>query len=116
LFFLGGAAGAAMVGLAWAAGGWPMICVIGAGFGITALVVDCIGRPEKIGPANRSRTFWLVERCDHLIDHPVRWLELHRTVFRTFTFLTLPNRRLKLRYALGIRDLGCPSANGTSAA
>ena len=48
-----------MVGLAWAAGGWPMICVIGAGFGITALVVDCIGRPEKIGPANRSRTFWL---------------------------------------------------------
>ncbi|HLJ26282.1 MAG TPA: MFS transporter [Candidatus Angelobacter sp.] len=43
LFFLGGAAGAALAGLAWASGRWPMICVIGGGFGIAALVVDWIG-------------------------------------------------------------------------
>ena len=61
LFFLGGAAGAALAGIAWASGGWPMICVIGAGFGIAALVVDRIGRPEKIGLANRNPTGWLVK-------------------------------------------------------
>jgi predicted MFS family arabinose efflux permease len=43
LFFLGGAVGSALAGLAWASGGWPMICAIGAGFGIAALLVDGIG-------------------------------------------------------------------------
>ena len=42
--FLGGPAGAAMAGIAWESDGWPMICAIGAGFGIAALVVDWIGR------------------------------------------------------------------------
>lgn len=43
LFFLGGAVGSAMAGIAWASGGWPMICVTGAGFGVVALFVDGIG-------------------------------------------------------------------------
>ncbi|MGK9233442.1 MFS transporter [Inquilinus limosus] len=38
LFFLGGAVGSAAAGAAWAAGGWPLVCVIGAGFGLAALV------------------------------------------------------------------------------
>ncbi|OWJ64281.1 MFS transporter [Inquilinus limosus] len=38
LFFLGGAVGSAAAGAAWAAGGWPLICLLGAGFGAAALV------------------------------------------------------------------------------
>jgi predicted MFS family arabinose efflux permease len=44
MFFIGGAAGAALAGIVWASGGWPMICATGAGFGIAALVVDWIQR------------------------------------------------------------------------
>jgi predicted MFS family arabinose efflux permease len=44
LFFLGGAAGSAAAGLAWAAGGWPLVCLIGAGIGLAALVADILGR------------------------------------------------------------------------
>ncbi|MDR6290162.1 putative MFS family arabinose efflux permease [Inquilinus ginsengisoli] len=44
LFFLGGAAGSALAGIAWSIGGWPLICLIGAGFGLAALVVDILGR------------------------------------------------------------------------
>ena len=40
LFFLGGAAGSAVAGIAWIIGGWPIICAIGAAFGPAALVVD----------------------------------------------------------------------------
>lgn len=43
LFFLGGAAGSAIAGIAWAWGGWPAICITGAAFGVAALVVDWIG-------------------------------------------------------------------------
>lgn len=43
LFFLGGAAGSAIAGLAWAWGGWPAICAVGAIFPIVALLVDGIG-------------------------------------------------------------------------
>jgi predicted MFS family arabinose efflux permease len=42
LFFLGGALGSAVAGLAWAAGGWPTTCAAGAAFGIAALVIDAI--------------------------------------------------------------------------
>ena len=38
LFFLGGAAGSAVAGLAWAAGGWPLICLIGAAIGLAAVI------------------------------------------------------------------------------
>jgi predicted MFS family arabinose efflux permease len=40
LFFLGGAAGSVLAGLAWTSGGWPLVCVIGAACGISALIVD----------------------------------------------------------------------------
>lgn len=46
LFFLGGALGSAVAGLAWAAGGWPVNCAAGAAFGVAALVVDAIARPR----------------------------------------------------------------------
>jgi predicted MFS family arabinose efflux permease len=44
LFFLGGAVGAALAGIVWVVGGWPVVCATGAGFGIAALLVDYIGR------------------------------------------------------------------------
>jgi predicted MFS family arabinose efflux permease len=40
LFFLGGAVGSAIAGVAWASGGWPAICLIGAAFALAALLVD----------------------------------------------------------------------------
>lgn len=43
LFFLGGAVGSAAAGIAWAAGGWAAICLVGAGFGAAALLVDAAG-------------------------------------------------------------------------
>lgn len=46
LFFLGGAVGSALAGIAWAWGGWSMICAAGAGFGFAALLVDGIGRSD----------------------------------------------------------------------
>jgi predicted MFS family arabinose efflux permease len=42
LFFLGGAAGSGIAGVAWAFGGWPVICAIGAVFAVAALLVDWI--------------------------------------------------------------------------
>lgn len=42
LFFLGGAAGSATAGVAWTSGGWPLICLIGGGFGAAALVVSVL--------------------------------------------------------------------------
>jgi hypothetical protein len=42
LFFLGGAVGSAAAGVAWTIGGWPLICLIGGGFGVAALVVSVL--------------------------------------------------------------------------
>jgi predicted MFS family arabinose efflux permease len=39
-FFIGGAAGAAAAGIAWAWGGWTAVCLTGAACGIAALLVD----------------------------------------------------------------------------
>lgn len=39
LFFLGGSLGSAVAGVAWARGGWPAICLSGAGFALVALIV-----------------------------------------------------------------------------
>ncbi|WP_026871799.1 hypothetical protein [Inquilinus limosus] len=44
LFFLGGAVGSAAAGAAWAAGGWPLVCLIGAGFGSAALAAGLCDR------------------------------------------------------------------------
>lgn len=45
LFFLGGAAGSAIAGVAWTWGGWTAVCVVGAAFGGIALLVDWIAGP-----------------------------------------------------------------------
>jgi predicted MFS family arabinose efflux permease len=43
LFFVGGALGSLLSGLAWAHGGWTLVCLIGAGLGVAALLVDLVG-------------------------------------------------------------------------
>jgi predicted MFS family arabinose efflux permease len=40
LFFVGGALGSAVAGLAWAAGGWAATCAVAAAFGVAALIAD----------------------------------------------------------------------------
>ena len=42
LFFIGGAGGSALAGTAWVEGGWTLVCLIGLGFGVAALVVASI--------------------------------------------------------------------------
>lgn len=37
--FLGGAAGSALATLAWRVGGWPLVCMLGAGLGVSALLI-----------------------------------------------------------------------------
>jgi len=44
LFFLGGAVGSAAAGAAWVIGGWPLICLIGAGFSAVALLAGRLDR------------------------------------------------------------------------
>lgn len=42
LFFIGGAIGSAVAGLAWVTGGWPATCASGAAFGVAALIADAV--------------------------------------------------------------------------
>ncbi|WP_158813432.1 MFS transporter [Methylocapsa sp. S129] len=44
LFFLGGAVGSTVAGVAGAWGGWTSVCVIGMAFGLAALMVDWLGK------------------------------------------------------------------------
>ena len=46
LFFLGGAAGSAVAGVAWAWGGWLTVCVIGTAIAVVALLADCVFRTQ----------------------------------------------------------------------
>jgi predicted MFS family arabinose efflux permease len=43
LFFLGGAVGSAIAGVAWVSGGWMAVCIIGVLLGVFALAVECFG-------------------------------------------------------------------------
>jgi predicted MFS family arabinose efflux permease len=43
IFFIGGAIGSMLAGIAWAWGGWGAVCAIGAAFSVAALLVDWIG-------------------------------------------------------------------------
>ncbi|WP_217578416.1 MFS transporter [Mesorhizobium sp. GbtcB19] len=43
IFFIGGAIGSLLAGIAWAWGGWNAVCAVGAVFGVMALVVDWVG-------------------------------------------------------------------------
>jgi len=40
IFFIGGAIGSLLAGVAWAWGGWNAVCAVGAFFGVVALVID----------------------------------------------------------------------------
>ncbi|BCM18855.1 MFS transporter [Mesorhizobium sp. J8] len=42
IFFIGGAIGSLLAGLAWAWGGWNAVCAAGAVFGVAALMVDWV--------------------------------------------------------------------------
>jgi hypothetical protein len=46
MFFIGGAIGSLLAGIAWAWGGWNAVCATGAVFGFIALAVDVAGGPE----------------------------------------------------------------------
>lgn len=46
IFFIGGAIGSLLAGIAWAWGGWNAVCATGAVFGFIALAVDVAGGPE----------------------------------------------------------------------
>ncbi|WP_027054717.1 MFS transporter [Mesorhizobium erdmanii] len=46
IFFIGGAIGSLLAGVAWTWGGWTCVCGIGGAFGLVALLVDWIGGPE----------------------------------------------------------------------
>src|SRR5579883_880858 len=47
LFFLGGAIGSAVAGLAWAHGGWVWVCIAGGIFGALGLGVDGLGERAR---------------------------------------------------------------------
>jgi predicted MFS family arabinose efflux permease len=42
LFFIGGGIGAAAASLAWAHGGWTMVCIVAASFGVLGLITDIV--------------------------------------------------------------------------
>ncbi|MEK9279951.1 MULTISPECIES: MFS transporter [unclassified Bradyrhizobium] len=44
LFFIGGGVGAAAASLAWTYGGWTMVCVVAASFGVLGLLTDLMTR------------------------------------------------------------------------
>ena len=43
IFFLGGAMGSAIAGMAWSSGGWTAVCLIGILLGVLALITECVG-------------------------------------------------------------------------
>jgi hypothetical protein len=46
LFFVGGAIGSALAGIAWVEAGWTLVCVVGLMFGVVALALGSIGRSD----------------------------------------------------------------------
>lgn len=49
VFFLGGAAGSALAGAAWALGGWNAVCAAGALFALSALMTALTGSDAPLG-------------------------------------------------------------------
>jgi predicted MFS family arabinose efflux permease len=56
VFFLGGAAGSALAGAAWAAGGWNAVCAAGGLFALAATGTGLWGRDATISPARTDAT------------------------------------------------------------
>lgn len=54
LFFLGGAVGSALAGIAWAAAGWTLVCMVGLGFVALALGLASIQRSDDEAHAPRN--------------------------------------------------------------
>jgi len=52
LFFVGGAVGSALGGIAWVEAGWTLVCVVGLGFGAVALALASI--PRRAGDRAHS--------------------------------------------------------------
>src|SRR5262249_39531786 len=48
LFFVGGAVGSALAGIAWAEAGWTLVCVVGLGFAALALALAWIERDDEV--------------------------------------------------------------------
>jgi predicted MFS family arabinose efflux permease len=46
IFFLGGALGSALAGLAWSTSGWAAVCALGGGFAVLALAVNAVARGD----------------------------------------------------------------------
>jgi predicted MFS family arabinose efflux permease len=46
LFFIGGSVGSAVAGVAWVEAGWTLVCVIGLGFVVLALVLALLERSD----------------------------------------------------------------------
>lgn len=61
IFFLGGAAGSAVVGPAFALAGWSGVCAAGAAFGLAAMLVSSFVARETV-PANDSPTEDVVQQ------------------------------------------------------
>src|SRR5262249_49447484 len=55
LFFVGGALGSALAGIAWVEAGWTLVCVIGLGFGAVALALASVGR--AVGDDDTARNW-----------------------------------------------------------
>lgn len=49
VFFLGGAAGSALAGMAWVAGGWNAVCAAGAAFAVAAFMASLSERGAPVG-------------------------------------------------------------------
>jgi predicted MFS family arabinose efflux permease len=47
LFFLGGAVGSSVAGVAWSWGGWTAVCLVGALFGAATLGLDFLAKPVR---------------------------------------------------------------------
>lgn len=47
LFFLGGAVGSSLAGVAWSWGGWTAVCLVGAAVGTATLALDFLAKPVR---------------------------------------------------------------------
>ena len=48
LFFVGGAVGSGLAGIAWVEAGWTLVCVIGLIFGVAALALGSVGPEDEV--------------------------------------------------------------------
>jgi len=49
IFFVGGAIGAALSGIAWARAGWSGVCVVALGFAVAVFLFGFVDRAAQAG-------------------------------------------------------------------